>query len=98
MATQIQLSRIARNGDFQARVYYLMVKAAVAKLNQVTPTDADKLLGQKILDGVEPIAAWALATVTNTTIAAGAHEEDGSTIVDGDLEFTVNSLWTAFSL
>jgi hypothetical protein len=91
-------SNIAKHPDFQDRVKYLMVKAAVAKLNAATPSNADILLGQRILDGGESVAQWALAVVTNATIAAGAHSVNGGTIVDSDLEFTVNSLWAAFSL
>lgn len=92
------LTGIAHNTDFQARIQYLMTKAAVAKLNAATPSQADTILGQKILNGSANVAAWALAVVTNPTIAAGAHSANGSTIVDSDLEFTVNSLWAAFAV
>ncbi len=92
------LHRIATNGDFQARVRYLMVKAAVSKLNDEAPSDGAKLLGQRILDLTEPVLAWAIACTSNPAIAAGAHEPDGSTITDNDLEFTVNSLWDAFEV
>jgi len=93
-----ELSVIAEQPDFQRRVRYLMIKAAISKLNAATPTAADILLGQRIVDLSEPVLAWALACVTNPSIAAGAHNATGSTITDSDLEFTVNSLWTAFSL
>lgn len=79
------------------RVQYLMVKAAVAKLNAANPSSADILLGQRILKGAEPLDQWCLGALTNPTIAAGAHAIDGSTIVEGDLEFSVNSLWDAFA-
>lgn len=95
--TQIELANMAENVDFRRRVRYLMTKAAVAKLNAETPTNADILLGQKILDQVEPVESWALAATTNASIAAGAHEPNGSTITESDLEFTVNSLWAAFA-
>jgi hypothetical protein len=97
MATQLELANIAENIDFQRRVRYLMVNAAVAQLNG-EPAAADILLGQRILKLQEPVYAWALAVVTNSTIAAGAHAADGATIVEGDLEFTVNSLWSAFAV
>lgn len=93
-----ELTGVAANSDFQARVRYLMVKAAIAKLNAQSPTSGDILLGQKILNGSANVGAWALACVTNSTIAAGAHSANGSTIVDSDLEFTVNSLWSAFAV
>lgn len=92
------LTGIAANSDFQARVRYLMTKAAIAKLNAATPPQADILLGQRILNGSANVGAWALACVTNATIAAGAHSANGSTIVDSDLEFTINSLWSAFAV
>lgn len=95
--TQFELSQIARSNDFKSRIEYLMVKAAVAKLNGEAPTAADILLGQRILKGQESVALWAVAAVTNASIAAGAHQLDGSTITDNDLEFTVNSLWSAFA-
>lgn len=96
--TQFELAQIAlRSEQFQMRVQYLMVKAAIAKLNAANPSSADVLLGQRILDGAEPVDKWALGALTNATIAAGAHAMDGSTIVDGDLEFAVNSLWDAFA-
>lgn len=97
--TQYQLAQMAlRSEALRMRVRYLMTKAALAKLAAQAPSDADKLLGQKILDGAEPIDAWTLAALTNSSIAAGAHAEDGSTITDNDLEFAVNSLWLAFSV
>lgn len=95
---QLQLAQMAARDDFQARVRYLMVKAALAQLNAQAPTNAAIILGQRILDNAESLHIWALAALSNPSIAAGAHAEDGSTIAEGDLEFAVNSLWTAFSL
>lgn len=93
-----QAMNIAQNSVFRDRIQYLMIKAAVANLNGETPSSATILLGQRILKGQENVSLWAIAAITNATIMAGAHQDDGSTIVDGDLEFTINSLWTAFSL
>ena len=96
--THQQLAQMAARADFQARIQYLMVKAALAKLNAQAPSQADILLGQSILDTRESPYVWALGALTNPSIAAGAHAEDGSTITDSDLEFAVNSLWVAFAL
>ena len=97
--TQYQLAQMAlRSEALRMRVRYLMTKAALAKLAAQAPSDADKLLGQSILNGAEPLDAWALGALTNPSIAAGAHADDGSTILDGDLEFAVNSLWAAFAV
>lgn len=97
--TQYELAQMAlRSEALRMRVQYLMVKAALAKLAAETPSSADILLGQRVLKGEEPLDSWALGALTNPTIAAGAHQTDGSTITDGDLEFAVNSLWPAMSL
>jgi len=97
MATQLELANIAENIDFQRRVKFLMTKAAIAQLNSETPSQQTVALGQRILRGAEPVTSWALAVVTNSTIASGNHTQSGSTIPEGDLEFVVNSLWLAFS-
>lgn len=95
---QLQLANIARNSDFQLRVNLLTVKAALANLAAAEPTPGTVLLAQRILKGEERVERWAMSCVTNPSIAAGAHAEDGSTIADADLEFTVNSFWNAFAV
>lgn len=95
--TQSELAQMARHEVLQRRVEYLMVKAALAKLNAQAPSEADVLLGQRILDGAERPFVWTLGALTNVSIAAGLHEPDGSTITEGDLEFAVNSMWSAFA-
>lgn len=94
---QLQLANIARNSDFQLRVNMLTVKAALSNLAAAEPSAGTVLLAQRILNGEERVERWAMASVTNPAIAAGAHEPDGSTIADADLEFTVNSFWNAFA-
>lgn len=97
--TQYELAQMAlRSEALRMRVQYLMTKAALAQLAAASPTAADILLGQRILNGSEPLDGWALGALTNPTISAGAHAMDGSTITDGDLEFAVNSLWPAMAL
>lgn len=97
--TQYELAFMAMHAEpLRMRVRYLMTKAALAKLAAQAPSDADKLLGQSILNGAEPLDAWALGALTNPSIAAGAHTLDGASILDGDLEFAVNSLWAAFAI
>jgi hypothetical protein len=89
--------RIAYNDSFRDRVRYFMTKAAIAKLNAETPPNSDLILGQKVLDGGEPILAWSLGVLTNSSIMAGAHSDSGSTIPDNDIEFQINSIWSAFA-
>lgn len=91
-------SKIARNYAFQNRVAHLMVKAAIAQLNGETPSAGDILLGQRILKGTESVLQWSIGVLTNATIMAGAHVEDGESIPDTDMEFAVNSLWPAFAV
>lgn len=93
-----KMASIANTPLFQQRVDSLVTKLAVYKLSLETPPSADLILGQKILDGKEPILPWAYAVLYNETIAAGAHTDDGGTIADGDLETAINALWLPFSL
>lgn len=97
--TQSDLAQMALHSELlRQRIRYLMTKAALAKLAAATPSSADILLGQRILKSTESVDAWSLGAMTNPTIAAGAHQMDGSTILDADLEFAVNSLWPAMSM
>lgn len=96
--TQYELAQMARNDQLRMRVEYLMVKAALAQLASQSPSSPTILLGQRILRGTEPLLPWCLGALTNSTIAAGAHALDGSTITAGDLEFAVNSLWSAMEM
>lgn len=92
-----QALQIARNDDFRNRVKYLMIKAVIAILNGAEPSAADILLGQRILDGGEPLDIWTTAVLTNSTIMAGAHAVDGKTIQDSDMEFLIAAQWPAFA-
>lgn len=94
---QTQLAEMAQRPDVQRRVNLLMVKAAVAILNG-TPESPDILLGQRVLKGQESPLLWAYGALSNPVIAAGAHEPDGSTILDQDMENCVNALWSAFKV
>ena len=95
---QLALANIARNSDFQLRINLLTVKAALANLAAAQPSAGTVLLAQRILKGDERVERWAMSCVTNPSIAAGAHEPDGSSIADADLEFAVNSFWNAFAV
>lgn len=97
MATIAELTIIAQNTDFQRRVAFLMMEKALAVATD-SPTAGDMALVQKILDGRENAASWALAAVTNATIAAGTHTEDGTSISDGDLRYQIYQQWLAFRI
>jgi hypothetical protein len=93
----VDLTQIARSPEFQRRVEYLMVEKAIA-VNASNPTSADAALIQKVLNGSEPILPWAIAALTDATIAAGTHNLDGSTITDASLRAQVGEQWAAFTL
>jgi hypothetical protein len=98
MSKRYELSQAARHEALQARVQYYMVKAAVAKLNEASPATKDVELARRILDNGEPMLTWSLAVLTNPTIAAVVTKmEDFALIDDNDLEFAVNSMWSAFA-
>lgn len=97
MATQIQLANIARQDEFQKRVGYALVGQALSKLSG-TPTSPDILLGQRVLKAEENILQWCLGVVSDATIAAGAHNESGSTITDPQITGAIASIWDRFAL
>ena len=91
------LTQIARSGVFQQRVEYLMTEKALA-VNAGTPSTSEAVLIQKILNGQEPVLPWAIAALTDATIAAGTHTLDGASITDADLRAQVGEQWAAFTL
>jgi hypothetical protein len=93
----VDLVQIARSVEFQRRCEYLMIEKAVA-VHGGTPSVADLALVQKVLNGAEPVMPWALAVLTDTTIAAGTHNLDGSTITDAAIRAEVGTLWPAFTV
>jgi hypothetical protein len=98
--TVFEAYQLSTNGDFQAKVRHLMFKAAIANINSGSPTQPTILLGQRILDGIEPVAPWAIAVCTQPAVkdAANSVLPAGNGITDTALETVVNSLWTAFTL
>jgi hypothetical protein len=91
------LTQIARNNTFQARVEYLVIEKALA-VSAGSPTAAENALIQKVLNGAEPMLPWSIALVTDATIAAGTHSLDGSTITDAAIRTEVGQIWSAFVL
>lgn len=92
-------SQFAATADFQNTVKYFMQKAAIAVMaeSDATNNHAARLnLARKILSGQASIYEYAYAVVTNSTI--GGYVDTSAAIPDADLEFTVNSMFDAFSL
>lgn len=90
-----ELAKIARNSTFQARVAYFMMKKAQAVFSGGPPPNELGLV-HRILSGREPTTPWALAVVTNATIAAGNYDVEGSSITDSVLEAQVSAQWPSF--
>lgn len=86
---------VAINGAFQDRVRYFLVKAAVAVMAEAGNTAGHALrvtYANAVLAGSAPITPVSVAVTTNATVAAA-----GFAATDGDLEFVVNSLFSALS-
>jgi hypothetical protein len=97
--TVFEQTQLASNGDFQAKIGALMVKATIAKIGSGSPATPDILLGQRILDGLEPVRPWTTAVCTQPGVADAANSvlPAGNGLTDGALETIVNSIWLAFS-
>lgn len=89
---------LAENGEFQARVRQAVVTAAVqimADAPENTPqaitvhAKRAALATRVLLDPTSLQRAWAYMVASNTAI------DDTST--DGDLQWTVNSMWNAMA-
>lgn len=102
MATFDVMAQIAANATFQGRVEYCLKKAAVAVMAEeaVTANHAERVVyAGKVLDGDASIVEAAKAVVTNATLTASGDIDAGPLfgISDGDLEFTVNSMFNALA-
>lgn len=93
---------IAKQDYFKDRVRFYATKAAIAVMSEAGNVvgHAERVIYAKaILAGSVDIQQLAYGVVTNSTIAASA---DAGTppdfeIVDGDIEFVVNSLFNAYA-
>jgi hypothetical protein len=101
MSASANAQTVADNGDFSSRVRHFLTKAAVSVMSEVgsTPSHAERVIyAKKVLDGTASVAQASRAVVTNATIQAaiqlGAADFG---VVDGDIEFVVNSLFNALA-
>lgn len=92
-----QAYQISRSNDFKSRINALMVRLAIERIVGATDGSADMLLGQAILDGKESTETWGLAVCVQPDIMAGDHKEDGSTILDEQIDAQAKILWVSFS-
>jgi len=83
--------------DFEDKVRFYMVMAAIAimaEADTVAHHAKRVIYSNKVLNGTASVGAYALGVSVNPTIKA--HIVAGASY-DGDLEFTVNSLFTAYA-
>lgn len=86
---------VAKDQVFQSRVKYFLVKAAVSVMAEANTVDGHAqrvAYAGKVLDGTANVEQVAVAVMTNSTVAA-----NGYAAPDGDLEFVVNSMFSALS-
>jgi len=83
--------------DFQDKVKFYVVKAAVAVMSEAESTDnhaARVVFAGKVLAGTSSMAMYALGVSTNATVKG---KIDAGTDYDSDLEFVVNGLFNAYA-
>jgi hypothetical protein len=101
MASFYTMGKIADHQAFQARVCYCITKAAVAVMAEdaQTPNHAERVAYAKaVLSGAASVAEYSRAVVTNSTLTANGVDDPALFgISDGDLEFTVNSMFNAMA-
>ena len=90
-----------RNSHFQGRIKHFMEKAAIAVMAEAiaTPGHTERLAyAATVLDGTAQVIEYTVAVLTNSTVlAAVGTDGDTASVTDADLEFTVNSMFSAFA-
>lgn len=102
-ASSVALQIVLNTKDFQPRCRYWLISAAIAVMAEVNTTPGHTLriaFAQKVLANQYDLPAFAIACATNPTIATELATDAagfGEAVPDGDLQFTVNSLFSAFA-
>jgi hypothetical protein len=99
MTNSQKCSDYATGSEFQSRVRYLLLKASVAVMSEApdTTNHTERLsFARRVLAGSASYVNVAIAVATNPTVAETIINNGEPT--DNDLEFTVNSMFNAFSL
>lgn len=101
MATFSQIANIANQTDFRNRVGYALSVASVsvyAEAGTTTGHAARAAYASKVLNGSFDLSGVVLGVLTNSTIASGAAQDvPGNSIADGDIQFAVNSIFSALA-
>lgn len=88
---------IAGNDPFKRRVEYCLYVSAVNVMAEAANVDAHAgrlTYATKVLTGQASIHSAVVAALTNSSLAA---EDSADEIPDGDLQFTMNSLFNALA-
>lgn len=97
MANYIGLGQIAQQSEFQNRVRYALFLAAGNAFTEDggTPNHATRAaFASKVFNGQYDLLSAAMGVLTNPTIASGADAAiSGNGISDGDLQFSMNSIY-----
>lgn len=97
MAAIADMPVIAGDSTWRFRCRYLLMKAAIAVMSEDpgTTNHANRVFfAKKVISGGVAVEEVAIAVLTNSTIAAATYPADAP---DGDLEFTINSMFDAFA-
>jgi len=102
MAGFEEMQQIANRSEFLRRVEYALKKAAIAVMAEDggTANHAERVVyATKVIDGEASIAEASKGVVTNATLTSSGDLSASPLfgISDGDLEFTVNSMFDAFA-
>lgn len=86
---------LANEQGFQNRVEWFLSKAAIAVMAELLNTagHAERVIyAGSVLDGTASVLQASIAVSTNATVDAA-----GLAVTDSDLEFTVNSMFSALA-
>lgn len=97
-----EVFEVAQQPGIQARVKALMQKAAIDVMAELASTAGHTqrvTFAGLILGGQASIVQYSIGVLTNSTIMAEANTNgsSGNGIPDNDLEFAVNSVYSAFA-
>lgn len=102
MASTADLVQLSTDPAFVDHVRFLAVGSALAIMSEDPATTNHTIriaYAIKVLNGTLGFVNLAFAILTNTTIGGEAVLADhGTSIPDGDLTFTIASLWDALAL
>lgn len=99
--TSTQAMAVARNATFQDRVFYCMTLAAANVMAELSTTTGHALrvtFAKSVLAGTANVFSYAAGALTNTTLFAEVNlAAPDFGIPDTDLQFAVNSLFSAYA-